>query len=249
MGAVKQCLIFWKEAWLKPVSRQQLRLHPNPVGTLGMCKGSSGSGAPSTRRTPTAKRDTVVWPRLLDYSTPLPWWDVRQYVEDYTSGNATLGRLFRGFVYVAYYNGSLSYRGRLGRPGRWLYDRLQAVWEVPFPRRKGLIPARGPTPTSDLNLRPGELVRVKPYEEIHASLDTTNHNRGMAFDAELVPYCGRNLSRQGEGKPFHRRKERKDAEPQDGGALVRRGLLPIPLQPQSDVLSTKHIFLVARDLA
>ena len=34
---------------------------------------------------------------------------------------------FSGFAYVGYYFGSLAYRGRLGRPGRWLYDRFQAT--------------------------------------------------------------------------------------------------------------------------
>ena len=43
-----------------------------------------------------------------------------------------------------------------------------------------------------LNLQPGELVRVKSYPEILATLNTgTLKNRGMMFDAELVPYCGR----------------------------------------------------------
>jgi len=32
---------------------------------------------------------------------------------------------------------------------------------------------------------------VKPYQEILATLDTRNSNRGLSFDAELVPYCGK----------------------------------------------------------
>jgi hypothetical protein len=34
-------------------------------------------------------------------------------------------------------------------------------------------------------------VRVKSYEEILATLDTAGSNRGLSFDAELVPYCGK----------------------------------------------------------
>jgi hypothetical protein len=41
-----------------------------------------------------------------------------------------------------------------------------------------------------LNLKSGELVRIKSYKEILATLDTKNKNRGLSFDAELVPYCG-----------------------------------------------------------
>ena len=42
-----------------------------------------------------------------------------------------------------------------------------------------------------LNLQPGDLVRVKSHEEILKTLDTDGKNRGMAWDAEMVPYCGK----------------------------------------------------------
>ena len=129
---------------------------------------------------------------LLHYTTPLKWWDMRQYVEAYRSGNETLGQLLRGFAYLFYYYVTLSNSRGLGRPGRWLYDHFQMIWGgVPFPRRSGQIPVGQPTPTCDLGLKPGDLVRVKPYEEILATLDTRNSNRGLNFDAEIVPYCGK----------------------------------------------------------
>jgi len=56
---------------------------------------------------------------------------------------------------------------------------------------KGTIPRGQPTPRSDLDLRPGDLVRVKSYEEILATLDAGLSNRGLSFDAELVPFCGK----------------------------------------------------------
>jgi hypothetical protein len=31
---------------------------------------------------------------------------------------------------------------------------------------------------------------VKSYQEVLATLDTNGMNRGLAFDAEMVPYCG-----------------------------------------------------------
>jgi hypothetical protein len=42
-----------------------------------------------------------------------------------------------------------------------------------------------------LNLQPGELVRVKSHEEILATLNIDSKNRGMGFDAEMVPFCGK----------------------------------------------------------
>ena len=47
------------------------------------------------------------------------------------------------------------------------------------------------TPRRDLDLQPGELVRVKAYDEILATVDTRLSNRGLSFDAELVPFCGK----------------------------------------------------------
>ena len=129
--------------------------------------------------------------QLLLYTTPLHKYDFRQYLEDYSSGNVTLARLFYGFVYACYFWGALCYRRRLGAPSRWLYDRAQRLFRgVPFPRKRGQFPDGHPTPTAPLNLQPGEWVRVKTYDDILMTLDGRNNNRGLGFDAELVPYCG-----------------------------------------------------------
>jgi hypothetical protein len=40
-------------------------------------------------------------------------------------------------------------------------------------------------------LKPGDTVRVKSYREILLTLDTQGFNRGLHWDAELVPYCGK----------------------------------------------------------
>jgi hypothetical protein len=36
-------------------------------------------------------------------------------------------------------------------------------------------------------------VRVRSYDEILATLDTRLSNRGLWFDAELVPFCGKTV--------------------------------------------------------
>ena len=46
-------------------------------------------------------------------------------------------------------------------------------------------------PAVNLNLQPGDLVRVKSHVSILSpQIDTRNTNRGLCFDAEMVPYCG-----------------------------------------------------------
>src|SRR5262249_8463827 len=101
----------------------------------------------------------------------LPWWDVRQYLEDYYSGNVGLKRIFCGFIYASYYNLSRAGIG-LGPFMRWFYDWFQSLWGgIEYPRKDGKIPAGEKTPHEVLNLQPGELVRIKPLEQILATLD------------------------------------------------------------------------------
>lgn len=199
-GCQAGCLIFWKNAWLKPVD--------GPLPLLGLSQRSqtpSGSSLPREqqadlnvwRATPHQdasgeKRYSCQATELLNYTVPLKWWDARQYVDAYTSGNRTLPEIVRGLAFLLYYYGSLAFSDRWGRPARWLYSRIQAVTGgIPFPRLKGKIPAGQPTPRRDLGLKPGDLVRVRSYEEILATLDTRLSNRGLWFDAELVPFCGK----------------------------------------------------------
>jgi hypothetical protein len=201
-GCQAGCLIFWKQAWLRPVSGPKsaadslpsLDLRPNDdLVRETSCTEADVWTATQARdqQNTNEKRYFCQATQLLNFTTPLPWWDVRQYLEDYTSGNATLSRLFQGFAYAGYFFGSLAHKRRLGRPARWLYDRLQVLWGGPlFPRRPGAVPSGRLTPTLTLKLQPGELVRVKSYKEILASLDGASRNQGLGFDAELVPYCG-----------------------------------------------------------
>jgi hypothetical protein len=201
-GCQAACLIFWKDAWLKPVAAEGV-----PTREFG--SSAAGQIASSADPTPCTEQDVLAATRvqgqpagedtryscqateLPHFTTHLRWWDLSQYVEDYRSSNASLGRMFRGLVYVCYYYGTQAWGDKIGRPARWLYDLLQSLWGgVPFPRQKGRLPIGQPAPISDLNLQPGELVRVKSYEDILATLDAKLSHRSMYWDAELVPYCG-----------------------------------------------------------
>ena len=200
-GCQAACLIFWKEAWLRRVSseteeaasfdsgKSAQRFAPESGGPCTEKDVWTGTRAPDQQneQDPTYVCQATQVPAA---TTPLRWWDMRQYVEDYRSGNVGAGRILRGLIYANYYNLSRAGVG-LGPFMRWFYDRFQAVFGgIPYPRRRGTIPAGQRTPPAALNLQPGELVRVKPYEQILATLDTDNKNRGLYFDAEAVPCCG-----------------------------------------------------------
>jgi len=193
-GCQAGCLIFWKEAWLKPVAKDEVTKTPDARHLAAGCteedvlKGTRASGSDS-------KQDVRYFcqaTELLQYTQPLKWWDARQYVEDYTSGNNSLPRMLRGFLYFAFVYLAMAKRRTLGRPARWLYDRVQSLWGgVPFPRRAGELAHGAIGPVSELNLQSGDWVRVRSFEDIRKTIDASNLNRGMRFDAELVPYCGK----------------------------------------------------------
>jgi len=59
----------------------------------------------------------------------------------------------------------------------------------PYPYVRGL--AKGNTPTAVLDLQPGELVQVRSRDEIMPTINAERKNRGLSFDVEMVPYCGK----------------------------------------------------------
>jgi hypothetical protein len=109
---------------------------------------------------------------LVRATTPLRWWDPRHYLKDLATRNVGFGTFLRVMT-VAAFNlvMHMHWRGR------------------PYPYIRGLAGEK--TPTETLNLQPGELVRVRSKGEIMATINKRQRNRGLWFDAEMVPYCGR----------------------------------------------------------
>jgi hypothetical protein len=200
-GCQAACLIFWKDTWLKPVDGATFLPKANEADFSPAHESHPQTGCSEEAvqlRTLARDQPAVGGPKyscqatdLPIFTKPLPWWRATQYIEDYTSGNVPLSRLLSGFVYASYYRLSRPGRNPLRAPFRWLYDRVTSIWGgVPFPRRGGFVPAGQPAPTATLNLQPGEWVRVRSYAEILATIDRNNKNRGLFFDAEMVPFCG-----------------------------------------------------------
>jgi hypothetical protein len=200
-GCQAGCLLFWKEDWLKPVSGDSTAPLARPVQIQTTTNGNGNHSATcsevslrglvkinlANEEAPTYFCQMTEVPRA---TTDLHWWDIRQYVDDYRSGNVPFSRMVTGLIYSAYYH--LSIAGiKVGRPMRWLYDHVNPLLGGSrFPRTMGKIPDDQPTPIEKLNLQPGELVRVKSHEQILETITTNMMNRGMSWDAELVPYCG-----------------------------------------------------------
>jgi hypothetical protein len=199
-GCNAACLIFWKEAWLKtsveePVLARKPEQEFSPSNHFGAkaIRKPAFACTEEDVRAGTRFKDAYVCQatQLSAATSPLSVLDLSQYVKDYRSGNVGLWRMACGFFYLGYY--SLCNAGlKIGRPLRFLYDFFARLFGgVPYPRKPGLIPLGQPTPVDNLNLQPGELVRVKSFEAILATVDKYNRNRGMYFVGEQVPYCGR----------------------------------------------------------
>jgi hypothetical protein len=200
-GCQAACLLYWKEDWLKPIGdpedleTAEIPVLPNPGRDdrpLAKCTENDIRDRVKVRPTEDESPKYICQMTQIPFATtPLAWWDPRQYLQDYLSGNVSLGRLVRGLIFWIYYGISEAGIG-VGRPMRWLYDKISPIFGGSiFPRQRGGIPEGRMTPTQTLNLQPGELVRIKTHEQILQTIDSSNRNRGMYWDAELAPYCGK----------------------------------------------------------
>ena len=177
-GCQAGCLLFFREEWLERTDGTPVAEPPSGDGASAETldqdtrQGTDTDGEPLYRCQAT---------ELLNASSGgLSPYDWSQYVTDVRTGNERLGTVLRG-LFVLFFN--IFQRRTLKLP-RWL--RIRGGDEYPFLRGTGPSPAPDP-----LNLQPGELVEVKSKAEIIRTLRPNNKNRGMVFDAEMLPYCGK----------------------------------------------------------
>ena len=180
-GCQAGCLIYWKEAWLKRVPAGEPAPAPAPAPGCTLATLTAATRRPADPAAPGEERYACQATELLRAAPErIPAWDARQYVQDVRSGNAgalaTIRTLGIG-LFNEYQDAS---RRLLPRPLR-----IRAGRRYPF------IDGRlRKTPVQTLGLQAGERVRVKRREEIVATLDANNANRGMSFDGEMLRYCG-----------------------------------------------------------
>ncbi|MEY4385613.1 MAG: hypothetical protein RLY20_896 [Verrucomicrobiota bacterium] len=184
-GCQAGCLIFWKLAWLKPAGAKNSGV---PATAGAGCTEADVQAATRVNGGPNFACQITLLPAATE---PLPWYSPGQYIEDLTSGNVSLWRWSCGMLYMSY-KGLANAGIGVGRFMFWLYDATISLrGGYPYPRKKGVIPFGQKTPGTDQEFQEGEWVRVKSYDEILKTLDEHNKNKGMYFDAEMVPHCGR----------------------------------------------------------
>jgi len=109
---------------------------------------------------------------ILNASKPLPWWEPKQYLWDLKYNRISLVEWFQS-LFIAGYN-KAAYHLRL-QPWRFVAGNHDGAAD------------------GSLNLKPGELVRVKSLPQIRATLDPAGKNRNLLFAPSMVSFCGRVL--------------------------------------------------------
>jgi hypothetical protein len=191
-GCQAGCLLFWKESWLRRTDQPDRRRDeagPVGAGDRGCDKGTlfTATCAPSSSELG-GDRFVCQATELARATTPLAWWDVRQYVRDVRSGNVRIRELLKGIASRTVLNAFENLQRLPGgfRLAAVLVRLTDKIW--PIPRLDGRLTK---TPRETLGLRPGDRIRVKSKEEICATLDRANRNRGLTFDVEMLAYAGR----------------------------------------------------------
>jgi hypothetical protein len=179
-GCQAGCLLYWREEWLETTDGAPLReglQTPGPVATEETLEADTvaridDDGACVYRCAAT---------EVLQATRPLPPLEPTQYVADVRSGNFAALYVLRGLLVLAFNKFQALSRKVLPR-------RLRIADGRAFPFYRGTGPGTAPEP---LGLQPGELVEVKSKDEIMAALGPNSKNRGLIYDGEMLPFCGR----------------------------------------------------------
>ena len=162
-GCRMGCQLLWSEAWLR-------RADVSPNGAE-----PADDAPPTSLELPVLQADRYVCQatQLESISTPLPWWDVRQYARDLRFRDAPLDR-WAGMIGLLATN---KLRRAVG---------LSAVGSV-----RGT--SESAPDTQRVAMQPGDRVRVRSLDAIRTTLDERGRHRGLRFQPEMRNFCGQEL--------------------------------------------------------
>jgi hypothetical protein len=193
------CELFWKEAWLKKVDADAIRLAPGQRPRVSESQLVSLTRQPHQNGTPLYRCQAT---EMLKATEPMSPWDLRQYVRDVRSGNVRAWLLFKSLAWSVFRWMTEHVRGFKAQI--WLFNKIQKLrGGSPF---RMLAGDRKVTPKEQLGLQSGENVVVKGVDAIKATLDQEQKNRGLYYDLEMTPYSGQSF-------PVERRIKRIIDEP------------------------------------
>ena len=207
-GCQNGCLIFWHTAWLRPADAPAPAANgsssynhadgiattrlPNSTRAGNGTSGCTHADVIAATRLPDlngANRYSCQATALQSFTRPLKWWDARAYWNSYRTRNHTLRELINGISFMVFCKIAGPFGERFG--ARQPMTRFRhGVAAFRF-RDASVLSRRQADACHYAGLKAGDYVRIKSHQEILETLTRDGKNRGMCFDAELVPYCGR----------------------------------------------------------
>jgi hypothetical protein len=182
-GCQTGCSLYWKEAWLKPVTADEPTVAAGPVEAPEPERVQVLERAVRRASGPNGEERYFCQATELLRAAPerMGFLDLQQYVVDLRSGNVGLLTLLRTFFFGLF--------NRFQSKSRRVLPRCMTIkGGMHWGFVQGAVVGR--TPTEKLDLQPGELVRIRSKEEIVKTIDSRRLNRGMGFEEEMAWHCG-----------------------------------------------------------
>jgi hypothetical protein len=174
-GCQAGCRLYWKEAWLRPASRSTTPfVRDGAYAELERLVTQNVETTASTSDEPIFRCQATDW---FHASHPVPWWSLRSFVREWTSGNVSLGHWSRTMARMV-----------LGEIGRRLHLIPREQFMAHDPSNEA------PSSHSPRGLAQGSLVQVRSRAEIGGTLDASGKTRGLWFDREMLPFCGKTFT-------------------------------------------------------
>lgn len=161
-GCQRNCLIFWKEAWLKPVAdakAAQVHTLIRTVSAQDLAPVKTPDGFYHCQSTALARA-----------TGHLAKWNLAPLVREVRHGELTV----IGFLDIL---------------KRTLINRVRGL--MGLPELGQLVGSAVKGPKGDLGLQAGEWVEIRAPEEIVTTLDPTGKNQGLSFEPDMMPYVGK----------------------------------------------------------
>lgn len=159
-GCQRNCLFFWKEAWLEPVVPEAREPAVALEAPTDWARGL---------RTRDGERYVCQSTELLGATQSLSRWNITHFFAEIRAGELTVWRFLR----ILWATG---------------LERLHTAFHGK--RRAALSGAGKSASRGDLELRAGDWVVVKEAEEIRLTLDPEGKNRGLSFEPDMAGFAG-----------------------------------------------------------
>jgi len=159
-GCQTRCYLLWKTAWITPADAPAASTGRSAEIRLAPALARESAGA--------ERKYLCQFTELARSSSRMSPWDPRQDLRPLVAGNVTLAA-FGVALLTRLFNIAQRLRGGVGFPANRPSSSTKSV-------------------RADLNLQPGEVVRVRDPERIFETLDRIGKNRGLWFDRDMLKH-------------------------------------------------------------